>query len=147
MDTNMDHAAHHNPNGAGHETSEVSVRTIVVSLIVLLIGAIFACLITVGIFQYFHSTNKVAQIEKETKQQIPPEPRVEEHPWEQIVNIRARENHVLSSYAWVDQKNGVVRIPIDKAIDKLAQQGLPSHDYMADIQAGKKPQGKGNATK
>ena len=31
----------------------------------------------------------------------------------------------LGSYDWVDQKNGVVRIPIDRAMDLVAQRGLP----------------------
>jgi hypothetical protein len=146
----MDHAIQHSPNGAGHEQSEISVRTVVVSLAVLLIGTFLVCLLVVGIFRYFHAENKVAQTAKEWQQQIPPEPRVEERPWEQLVSVRARENHVLSTYAWVDQKEGTVRIPIDQAIDKLAQQGLASHDYLADIQAGKKPpmpKGSTNAVK
>ncbi|HYL74230.1 MAG TPA: hypothetical protein VEU96_08485 [Bryobacteraceae bacterium] len=135
----MDHAIPHSPNGAGHEHSEISVRTVVVSLIVLLTGTFMVCLLVVGIFRYFHTENKVAQTAKDWKQQIPAEPRVEEHPWEQLITVRAREDHVLSSYAWIDRKEGTVRIPIDQAIEKLAQQGLPSHDYLADIQAGKKP--------
>ena len=138
MDTNMEHAAH-SPNGAGHEQSEVSVRVIIVSLAVLLIGALMVCFLVVGIFQYFHHENRVDQIVKNTQQQIPPEPRVEEHPAEQLVTIRARENHVLTTFAWVDQKNGVVRVPINQAIDMLVKQGVESHDYMADIQAGRKP--------
>ena len=35
------------------------------------------------------------------------------------------QDDVLASYDWVDQENGVVRIPIDKAMDLLAQRGLP----------------------
>ena len=138
MDISMEHAAH-SPNGAGHEQSEVSVRVIVVSLAVLLIGALMVCFLVVGIFQYFHHENQVDQIVKNTQQQIPPEPRVEEHPWEQLVTVRAREDHVLNTYAWVDQQNGVVRVPINQAIDMLAKQGVQSHDYMADMQAGRKP--------
>jgi hypothetical protein len=139
MDINMDHAIHHKPNGPGHEESEVSVRVIVVSLAVLLIGAFLVCILTVGIFRYFHTVNGVEQATKENIPQVPPEPRVEERPWEQLVTVRAREDRILSSYAWVDKKEGTVRIPIDQAIDKLAAQGLPSHDYLADILAGKKP--------
>ena len=36
-----------------------------------------------------------------------------------------KQNEVLGSYYWVDQQNGVVRIPIDRAMDLLAQRGLP----------------------
>ena len=37
------------------------------------------------------------------------------------------------------QQGGAVRVPIDKAIDLLAAKGLPSHNYLDDILAGKKP--------
>lgn len=36
-----------------------------------------------------------------------------------------QQDKTLASYDWVDQKNGVVRIPIDKAMELLAQRGLP----------------------
>jgi hypothetical protein len=40
--------------------------------------------------------------------------------------VAAEEEAVLSSYGWVDQENGVVRIPIREAIDLQIEQGLPS---------------------
>jgi hypothetical protein len=135
----MEHDTHHPTNGVGHETTEVSVRVIVFSLIALLIGAFLVSILVIGIFQYFHSTYRPDQAAKETPQVIPPEPRVEERPWEQLVTVKAREDHILSSYAWVDQKQGTVRVPIDRAIDMLTQKGLPSHDYLQDIEPGRKP--------
>ena len=136
----MDHNVEHHPNGSsGHEQSEVDVRTIVISLIALLIGAMLAAGLTIGIFRYLHSTNKVDESNAANPQQLAPEPRVEEKPYEQLISVRAREEHVLTSYAWVDQKEGTVRVPISNAIDMLAQKGLPSHDYLQDMLAGKKP--------
>ena len=69
------------------------------------------------------------------------EPTVENkiEPWQQLKGVRAHEEHILHSYAWVDQKEGTVRIPIDRAIDILSQKGLPTHDYLQDIMSGKKP--------
>ena len=32
----------------------------------------------------------------------------------------------MHSYGWVDQQAGVVRIPIDRAMELLAQRGLPT---------------------
>ena len=135
----MEHETHHTPNGVGHEESEVSVRFIVVSLFALLIGTFLMTLLVVGIFQYFHATYRPDQAAKESPQVIPPEPRIEERPWQQILTVRAREEHILTSYAWIDQKQGTVRVPIDHAIDLLAQKGLPSHDYLGDVLAGRKP--------
>jgi hypothetical protein len=138
-DIDMDHTIQHNPNGTGHEQTEVNVRTIVVSLAFLLLGAILAAIVTIGIFRYLHDTYKPDVAAKEAQPQIPPEPRIEVAPAEQIQALRAHEDHVLTSYSWVDQKSGTVRVPIDRAIDMLAQKGLPSHDYMSDILAGRKP--------
>ena len=144
----MEHSAHSTPNGAGHEKKEVSVPFIVVSLAVLLIGTFLVAMLVVGIFQYLNHTYHPAEAAKQAQTQIPPEPRVEPQPWQQLLTVRAREDHVLKSYAWVDKKQGVVRIPIDQAIDELAKKGLPSHDYLSDILAGRKPpQGSTNAVK
>ena len=37
--------------------------------------------------------------------------------------FRASEDTLLNHYGWVDRQKGIVRIPIDRAIDLLAQQG------------------------
>ncbi len=139
MDIDMEHASGHDiSNGSGHEHREVSVPFIVVSLFALLIGAFLACLLAVGIFQFFHSTYRPDRAAKESQQVIPPEPRVEEKPYRQLQTERAREEHILNSYAVIDQKQGIVRVPISRAIDMLSAKGLPSHDYLSDILAGRK---------
>jgi hypothetical protein len=40
--------------------------------------------------------------------------------------MRAAEDKILNGYGWVDREHGVARIPIDRAIDLLAQRGLPA---------------------
>ena len=129
----MDHSMHSTPNGAGHEKSEVSVPFIVVSLSVLLVGTFLVALLVVGIFQFFSHTYQTQESARQNQQQIPPEPRVEVEPYRQLLDVHAREEHVLSSYAWVDKGQGIVRIPINQAIDELAKKGLPTHDYLQDI--------------
>jgi len=129
----MDHSMHSTPNGAGHEKSEVSVPFIVVSLSVLLVGTFLVALLVVGIFQFFSHTYQTQESARQNQQQIPPEPRVEVEPYKQLLDVHAREEHVLSSYAWVDKGQGIVRIPINQAIDELAKKGLPTHDYLQDI--------------
>ena len=36
-----------------------------------------------------------------------------------------QQDQILKSYGWVDQKNGVARIPIDRAMDLTLQKGYP----------------------
>ncbi len=40
--------------------------------------------------------------------------------------LRPGEDAILNSYGWVDQKNGIARIPISRAIDIIAARGLPA---------------------
>jgi hypothetical protein len=55
-----------------------------------------------------------------------PQPQLQVAPIPDLKAFRADEDKVLNSYAWVDQPKGIVRIPIDQAIDLLAKRGLPS---------------------
>jgi len=56
-----------------------------------------------------------------------PEPRLEEDERGQINASRIKEEQTLNSYGWVDEKAGVVRIPIERAMDLVAERGLPVH--------------------
>jgi hypothetical protein len=133
----MEQTVQHSPNGAGHEQREASVRLIVASLGGLAIVTLIVFVLVVGIFRYFYDTDKTGEALRQGV--IPPEPRIEVAPYEQLQQLRAREDHILSTYAWVDKSTGTVRVPIDQAIDLLAAKGLPSHNYLDDILAGRKP--------
>lgn len=39
--------------------------------------------------------------------------------------LRQQQSEKLNSYGWVDRSNGIVRIPIDHAMDLIASRGLP----------------------
>ena len=59
--------------------------------------------------------------------ELPPAPRLEEHPWLDLKDLRDAETRQLESYGWVDKEHGVVRIPIERAMDLIAQRGLPAN--------------------
>jgi hypothetical protein len=56
---------------------------------------------------------------------LPPEPRLEAKPIEQLQRLRSEENLALNTYGWVDRERGIVRIPIERAMDLVAERGLP----------------------
>jgi len=62
---------------------------------------------------------------QEQAQQTFPKPVLEHSEQTQYLEELKKENEVLGSYDWVDKNNGVARIPIDRAMDLLAQRGLP----------------------
>ncbi|MGB7190361.1 MAG: hypothetical protein WBD10_09515 [Acidobacteriaceae bacterium] len=55
-----------------------------------------------------------------------PTPRLQtDNGTQDLVDLHRREDLLLDHYSWVDQSNGKVRIPIDRAMEIIAQRGLP----------------------
>jgi hypothetical protein len=67
---------------------------------------------------------------------LPPEPRLQTHPFADVEALRDSERALLDSYGWVDEKAGVVRLPIERAKELLLERGLPAAG------AGPAPQGR-----
>ena len=55
----------------------------------------------------------------------PPEPKLQANPQADMRMMREKEDTILSHYGWVDPNHGVVRIPVDRALDLVAERGLP----------------------
>ena len=43
----------------------------------------------------------------------------------EVADLHARENVLLDHYTWVDRSKGTVRIPVERAMEIISQQGLP----------------------
>lgn len=54
----------------------------------------------------------------------PPAPRLQIDPAEDLAKFRADKERKLNSYYWIDKKNGVVHIPIEQAMEKIAKSGI-----------------------
>lgn len=63
--------------------------------------------------------------EKYLKQNFPA-PQLEIDERTQLDSIRLKEEQTLATYGYVDQKAGTVRIPIERAMELIAQRGLPT---------------------
>ena len=112
--------------GPGHETSDINVWAVGKFAIALIVVTVLSLALLFGLMRYFQSreTSEVAQKVEPTE--IFPQPRLQKAPIPDLRRFREDEDKVLHSYGWVDQPKGVVRIPIDRAIDVLAQRGLPA---------------------
>jgi Na+-transporting methylmalonyl-CoA/oxaloacetate decarboxylase gamma subunit len=65
--------------------------------------------------------NKIAEITRTF-----PTPRVQTDDGNQdVADLHQREDLLLDNYTWVDQSQGKVRIPIERAMQIIAQKGLP----------------------
>jgi hypothetical protein len=113
-----------------HEESDVNVWAVGKFAIALVFLCGIALLLLAGLFKYFQST--AVNNEPTTTginvdaRRLPPQPRLQDAPILDLQEMKAAEDQILNGYGWVDQQAGIARIPISRAIDLLAQQGLPS---------------------
>ncbi|MEO8260892.1 MAG: hypothetical protein ABI868_26335 [Acidobacteriota bacterium] len=119
-----------NPN-VDHESSDVDVRAILGFGAGLIVAAVLIHLVVWLLFLYLSgvaTTRDAADFPLAAGQaaRVPPEPRLQTTPREDLRALQAREEEILASYGWVDRTAGVVRIPIDDAIKLTLQRGLPS---------------------
>ncbi len=52
-------------------------------------------------------------------------PRLQVSPPRDLAAFRAREDQELQAYGWVNRSSGIVRIPVERAIELVLQEGLP----------------------
>jgi hypothetical protein len=113
-----------------HEESDVNVRAIFgFAGGLLIIGAIVHVLLAL-LFGYYTRESargsRLFPLAAQSQEQLPPEPRLQTNPAEDMQRLRAREDAVLRTYGWVDQGAGVARIPIAEAMKLTVQRGLPT---------------------
>lgn len=60
------------------------------------------------------------------RSQEPPSPRLQTQPFKDVYMLKSEQRSVLHGYGWVDKANGVVHIPIDRAMELTLQRGLPA---------------------
>jgi hypothetical protein len=119
------------PPGAGYEHTDANVASILKFLLWLAGSAV---LIHAGLALLFNLF--VAQrVEREAPKyplavgeapRLPPEPRLQRFPREDIMNFRIGEEAALHQYGWVDRSSGIVRIPIEEAMRLTVERGLPA---------------------
>ena len=119
------------PGRVRHETSDVNVRAILTVGAGLAAGTI-AVSALVWLVVVFLSSREAQPGPREFplavthEQRLPPEPRLQTNPREDLADLRRAEDQVLDSYGWVDKDAGVVRIPIDDAMRLTIERGLPA---------------------
>jgi hypothetical protein len=119
----------HLPSKPGHETRDAGVRPIVLNGAGLAVMIVMVGFIVYGTFQYLARHPAISPQSNPMPAgdpQIPPEPRIEDHPAIAIQQLHTQEDKMLSTYGWTDKKAGVVRIPIDRAMELQLGRGFPT---------------------
>jgi len=105
----------------GYEKKDASPRVIVIAVGLLILLLAFVGMSARLVLRVLSRTGAPSQ-----SVPLPPEPRLEANPYQALQTLRAHEDEVLHQYAWVDKSKGIVRVPIDRAMDLVAEHGLPA---------------------
>jgi hypothetical protein len=134
----------HNTNSTGHgsfERRDIGVGGVLYFLLGLIVFGLISHFMVTALYHYLDKQSETQQapvnplvtnaptdtrhIQPGYPQGTFPDPKLEEDERGQLNSIRVREEQTLSTYDYVDQNAGTVRIPIDRAMELIAQRGLP----------------------
>jgi hypothetical protein len=149
----------------GFERRDIGIHGVLWFLAALAVGGVIISFVVSGFYHYLQARSEAEQTPvsplvpnaprdtrhlptdyKDYLKQNFPSPQLEIDERTQLSQIRLNEEQTLATYGWVDQKDGVVRIPIERAMDLIAQRGLPTRSE-ATAASGGGDQKKSKATK
>lgn len=120
------------PHGAGYEHTDASVWLIGKFLMWLAVAAAIihfglALLFNLFVEQRVEVGQRRFPLAATEGQRLPPEPRLQRFPREDITNFRLGEEAALHGYGWIDKGAGTVRIPIQDAMRLTLERKLLQH--------------------
>ena len=93
--------------------------------VVLVISVVIASLIVhYKTVQHARQDTPIPRLAQE--REATPGPRLQVDAHSELRQMRAAEDAALNNYGWVDKNAGIVRIPVDQAMEVLAKKGLPA---------------------
>ncbi len=116
--------------GLGYEPRDASIKGLLqfafwmaVVLAVTLVGMRW----TFDYLKRVHPLGETASpLLKEGQRELPPSPRLQVHPHQELVDYCRDQQKAVNSYGWVSQETGVVHIPVEQAMDLVLAKGLPA---------------------
>ena len=106
-----------NPKTA-FEKSDWPLGTIALVLLGTLVFLVIAPFVLMGAFpRAVSDVSRALTVE-------PPQPRLQTNPPEDLAQFLVDEDKRLNTYYWIDKEKGIVHIPIEQAMQELAEQGI-----------------------
>jgi hypothetical protein len=117
------------PAGAGHEHTDAHVSAIVKFILWLAVIAVVVHFGLAFMYEFLIRQSMPAgepQYPRATREvALPPAPRLQQFPANDIYRFRLGERSLLESYGWINKNDGIVHIPIEEAMRITVERGLP----------------------
>jgi len=115
---------------AGHEVTDADAGPLVrvgIALAVIMLVGFVGMLLMFRTLLYVQPIYDAAEVPHplSATRAVATGPRLQPDPPREKEELRQYEDNLLTTYEWIDQEGRVARIPIDRAIDILAINGLP----------------------
>lgn len=120
------------PPDAQHEHTDIEPSVLTKFAIWLAISVVISAGIVYGTFWFFEGQEEALNRAEQTyplaagQVKEPPTPRLQTQPFKDVYLLRQAEQAKLTTYGWIDKSSGVVRLPIDRAMELTLQRGLPT---------------------
>jgi hypothetical protein len=111
------------------EQTDIQYRGVFVVFVSVLVGVWVVICIVFGYFAWFKHLRAVESPPplpiSVHRNPLPPEPRLQSSPPNDLNAVRSAAEWQLNHLGWVDRKQGIVSLPIERAMEVIAQRGIP----------------------
>lgn len=108
----------------GHESTDIKIRGVLVTATILVAVLIVIHLILSDMFESL-TRQPPPEPAPFPIEERPAWPRLQASPIQDLQTLRQTEAALLDSYGWIDREAGIVRIPIERAMELLVEQDRP----------------------
>ena len=138
MSEKHDHQSH---DHLKPESSSIQAKPVYIFLGVLAVASAFVFVLIYGLLWALDRQREADQTPPATRvtmpegmKKYPPEPRLQGAPapegpsllpLDDWVDYKKKMDAAATSYAWVDENSGIARVPLERAKEIVAQEGLP----------------------
>jgi hypothetical protein len=120
------------PEGAEYEHTDAAVGPVAKFLFWLFIAAVATHFGLAGVYKLLvdqgvksEATERRYPLAASEEQRLPPVPRLQQFPRNELYTFRKDEGEHLESYGWENKAAGTVHIPIEEAMKLTVERGLP----------------------
>lgn len=115
-----------NGHDGGYEKQDVGFRFAMVFVSALIVSVVVVLVFLIWFYRVFLPipANGAASTTASARR-LPPAPVLQANPVADMQRFRAEEQRKVSTYGWMDERQGIARIPVDRAMELVLQNGLP----------------------
>lgn len=120
--------AHQHGHGHfAHEKTDAGVHNVAILAGAFVGLLVFGLIVGYGTYRFMYTPETITLVPSlQPPRVMPPGPQLQVNAHEDLNDYIQEQQQTLDSYGWIDQSAGVVRIPIDRAMDLVLQKGLPA---------------------